>query len=282
MHSDFPANFLFHHEDPGKFERSRKHNLSFLDNLIVTVALLLNNSTKLSKANSQRIFLAIVLFFAFIVTAIFQSIIIKNLNTNLVFGDINTLNELLDYGYQFILPDTVALIFKKVGGNRILDKLREIALNSSDQIETIESISSKDNKAILMTNFMIDGLLDQYYDNVTKKNSFKAITEVVLNFYTSVTVPKNSPFQDVLNDIVQRMVESGLHNHQLELGLSDKKSTVMIERIKSGNIPAEDQKAINVYELSSIFYVYLTLNLAAIIAFFVELVINKLAKFNKK
>jgi hypothetical protein len=64
--------------------------------------------------------------------------------------------------------------------------------------------------------------------------------------------------------------------------LSDKKSTVMIDRIKSGNIPADNEKAINIYELSSIFYIYLTLNLAAIIAFFSELIVHKLRKLNRK
>jgi hypothetical protein len=129
---------------------------------------------------------------------------------------------------------------------------------------------------------MIDGLLDQYYDNVTKKNTFKVIPEIVLNYYTSVTVPKNSPFQDVLNDIVQRIVESGLQNYQMQLGLSDRKSAVMIERIKSGNIPADNEKAINIYELSSIFYIYLTLNLIAIITFFAEIIVHILRKLALK
>lgn len=262
--------------ETGIFDQRKK--ISTQRSILIIFGIIFNVSAKLPSLNSSRLFLAAVLFYSLVISTLFQSTIVKNLNANIVMGDITTLNELLDYNYRMILPDQLSAIFRNYDGSKFARKLRKVAengscINSCTIGNVIENIKVDKKVAILMSDFTIGKYLDQYYDNVTKINLFSTVPEFVYQFYVSLLVPKNSPFQDHFNEIIQMMTEAGIFQYQYSVALQDN-NKFMIKRVKEGEIPQKESKSIKFSDLQSVFSIYLLLNVFAILIFFVEILFN--------
>lgn len=252
------------------FQTQRK--ISFVKSVLSTIGIIFNVSVQHPLNHSSRILFACIVIYSIIHSSVLQSTIITNLNTNIEIGRIHKLNDLLDNNYELSINEKSYGILKTGDGNRMLRKLKQMAENSA--VRSSKNLTGKiiamNNTAVLVTDMFSKNYLDRFYDNFTKKNSFYRVPEYVIQFYTSVMTPKNSPFQDVFSDILKIFVESGLAEFQLQLSNMENEK-VMIQRVINGEIPAKEDKTITLSNISSIFFIYLTLNGFAIMVFIIEL-----------
>lgn len=129
---------------------------SISNTILYTLAIMSNISMKQPKHSGLRILVASILFYALVVSSLFQSTIIKNLNTKLVGGKITTIDQLMDEGYLIKMPAHIALIFKKQGFDKVTSMMKkskqtylDVAVPSAD----IENLLQPGKKiAYLCTN----------------------------------------------------------------------------------------------------------------------------------
>lgn len=240
---------------------------------------MLNNSIRMYNAESSRMFYMFVMLLALIVTSLFQSTIVKNLNANVVLGEIRTLNEILDNDYNVTLPDDVGNFLKHMSGNRMIKKINEARKDQTIDLANPKTMPVDKNKkfALLLPSILLNNYLNQFYDNQTKENIFVVVPEMVVQLYTSIMLPKHSPLQDKINDIMQIIVESGILKYQI-FKADNEYQWFMTRRILEGNIPKPRDKVIGVSELKSVFYLYIAFSIFSIVVFCLELICFKIIK----
>lgn len=239
--------------------RKTKAYGNFQKQCVVFVSITFSVSVKLPVNNVPRIFMAVILIYYFIGSSIFQGIIVKNLNANIVEGEIKNLDELLDKGYEFVFPEQLNALFKNADGSRMARKMKEIAQDNASSTTNITAMKFQKNVAIMMSEIQIQNFLYSHYDPITKKNLFTVVPECAFQFYLSFMVPKTSPFQHTFNRMVQRIVESGIIQYQRSMIFTENKK-ILIKRARTGNLPNEDDKVIRLGHLDSVFFMYLVLS----------------------
>lgn len=251
-----------------------KTQLSILDSFLIVISLIINVNSKRTPASiSTRIFLMVVMFYAMIQTSYIQSSIIKSLNKDIVVGDIKTLDQLLDNNYQILATDVVLSLFKNAGGNRMAKKINELSSNPSKFNLNYSSLSIKENEAVLVSELVAKEIVNSKFDKITKKTCCAIVPEVFFEFYEAMLTQRSSPFQDIFNSIIQRIIESGIQRHQVNLANFDD-NTERIKRIRNGEIPPVDTKTIEFYEVEKIFFLYLILTGFAVVVFCLETIIG--------
>lgn len=248
---------------------------NFQKQYVIYVGIAFSVSVKLPVNNVPRIFMAVILIYCFIGSSIFQGTIVKNLNANIVEGEIKYLDELLDKGYEFEFPEQLNALFRNADGSRMARKMKEIAQDNVASSTNITEMKFKKNVAIMMSEIQIQNFLYSHYDQITKKNLFTVVPECAFQFYLSFMVPKTSPFQHTFNRMVQRIVESGVIQYQRSLIFTENKK-ILIRRARTGNLPNEDDKVIRLAHLDSIFFMYLVLSGLCLVVFVVELIVFRM------
>lgn len=282
----FPLIYLLINRFELRVFNDRMNSDSIDKTILYFIALQNNISMRHSPHTSSRIVTMTILFYALITSALFQSTIIKNLNTNQRFGSIRTISELIDEGcYKIGMPPYISLIFKEKG----LDKVSR-AMTRSNQSYISVAIPAEngigrlktDTKlAYLWTDLYIGNFLNQFYDPETGENLMDAVPDVAFEFYISYMVPKNSPFIERFNEIFMRYVQTGLGAYEVGKAYADN-DKIWIQRIKNGQIPRKDSKEIKLNDLSSAFEIYMYLCVSSMVVFMLELVINIMKKWLRK
>ncbi len=245
--------------------RGLKTNENLSGSALATVAIISSLSAREPIFTASRITFAMLLFYSIIATSLIHSLITQNLNTKIAQKDIQNLDQILDENYGLDVNPEFRIMFKNADGNRMARKLREIS-NST-------KTDSRKPSAILLPESMMENYLHKYYDNTTKVGLYKKVPEMVFQAYESMMVPKRSPIQGALNEIIQGVTEFGIAKYQLGLAEIENEK-IMIKRIKDGDVPTEDDVVIKLEDLKSVFIIYLILNFCAIVVFGLELLVH--------
>jgi hypothetical protein len=104
------------------------------------------------------------------------------------------------------------------------------------------------------------------------------VPEAAFEFYESMIVQKNSPFQDKFNHIIDNIKEAGIVEYQKSIAEIEN-IKIKMHRVKTGNTPADPDKAIELIEVAAIFYLYLCMNFLAILVLGLEMVANKIRSY---
>lgn len=252
----------------------RWNRITFGDSVLMTVALIIAvNSRKISSSTSIRMFLTAVIFFALILTALFQGSIIKNLNFNVVVGDIKTLDQLLDNNYEILCTEITKSIFHNGIGGRMAGKINEIHMTVFPVLN-FSHFHLQEKEAFLMSDIAASDIVNLNINNVTNEPEYKIVPEVFFEFYKAMMVQRSSPFQDVFNLITTKIIESGIQHHLMEI-MKFEDVLLKIKKIREGEIPAKQNEAIELHEISTIFYVYLILNSIALTTFGLEHIFHR-------
>lgn len=252
--------------------------------LMSVVAIIHNNSTKQSRNRSTRTVAATLMFYSLIMSSLFQSMIVKCLNTNLVEGKITTIQQLIDEGYKIKMPGFVSLVLKeqeiyKVSNMMNVTKQTYFDVRSSSRdLKTI--LTSPENIAYLWAELFKTNYLNQFFDDETGENLFESVPEIAYEFYLSMMVPKHSPFIESFNEVLSRYIETGIGDYHIRQAYMDN-DRIWIKRVREGKIPKRET-AIKVEDLRDAFKSYIALNVLSIVAFAVEIFIRKFKKFKKK
>jgi hypothetical protein len=267
----FPVVLYFIYQTEGKIQ-NLVVSKSFGDCVLDTISVVLNYPIRFPTTSSPRAFFATVMLYALIMTAIMQGTIIKNLNSRTVMGKIETLDQLLDSNLEIHMDEDLSIVFLNVDGSRVARKLKEIARHPKNKPTSLNSVA----KLLYFTD--INPFIDLNYDNFTKKDKFTVVPEAAFEFYESMIVQKNSPFQDKFNHIIDNIKEAGIVEYQKSIAEIEN-IKIKMHRVKTGNTPADPDKAIELNEVAAIFNLYLCMNFLAILVLGLEMVVNKIRSY---
>lgn len=109
------------------------------------------------------------------------------------------------------------------------------------------------------------------YDN------FTMIPQVAFQFFTSMMVPKNSPFQTHFNSIINTVMENGLvfRNHDKAVFESELN---LIKESKNGYLKPKRIKIISMKDLEETFVLYFQMNMIAVGALLLEVMTQYLKR----
>jgi hypothetical protein len=252
---------------------------SFNETILKFVGIICSESVNIQHSPlSLRLFITVMLFYSFIFTSLFQGTILKNLNTDFVMGDIRTLDQLLDNNYELRITSAQSLIVKSLSGSRMLERLRKEAQHTRPVLSLRASYIPAKHEASLMKENLIKLKLLLSYDPETKEDLYTIVPQCAFKVLHAMMVPKNSPYQDKFNNLLQRIIEAGIIEYQVSL-IEIEFMKVKIQRVKDGNMPPLAQKKIKMDQIRSIIYLYLTFVFLAIIVFVVELFYHRFKVF---
>ena len=252
---------------------------SFTKSILYSLAIQNNVSMNHSPHASTRIIVTVILFHTLIISTLFQSTIVKNLNTNQRLGKINTVQELIDQGYTIKMPGYLAMNFKTLGTDKVSKMMIATKQNYVDVAtshQNIKKIIKPDAKtAFLWTDLYNTNYLNRFFDQSNGENLFESIPEIAFEFYISLMAPRSSPFIEKYNIILQYYVESGIGAHHVGLAYYDN-DKVWIQRIKAGQIPKPSDGAIKFEDLRLVFEIQLYLSVFCCIVFVAEILLNRI------
>ena len=254
-------------------------------NLFYVLSLLSNVSAKHSKLSASRLVVLAILFFALIMTSLFQGTIIKILNRNKDMNRIKTVQELVSKDYKLTVDRSWATVFKNQTGSYIMDIMRKI---SNDRKHIVNSTSTGlkltmlDKQVAFLVPDLTTETLIEYFDEKTGDDIFDYLPQPVYSFYVSPMVPKNSPFIDIFNYWLVQYRETGMQRKQINI-MEIEIDKIIIHRIANGNVPQNYGKKsfIQWSDLRPLFCVYLILASISVATFLMEILCFSIGKSMK-
>ncbi|CRL07717.1 CLUMA_CG020671, isoform A [Clunio marinus] len=225
-------------------------------NIFYVYALIFNVSMQHSTHISSRMVVAVVLFYNLMISSLFEGTITKNLSRSQQNNEIKTFDQLINENYNMTMRKSLAMIFIKQGGSKYSDKLREVAYNRKELVETYgEGLRKVLNvpRVAYLTTRATSIITDRYYDSKTGVNKFESVTEPIYEDYASQLAPKHSPFIECFNFWINVIREIGITKYQFSRA-DDSNKILMIQRVKAGKVSRDDDKVIQLNDLASTFY----------------------------
>lgn len=263
-------------------QRIRRQNfepVSLARSTLFTFAVVNCVSMKLPKLFSTRLVVAMIMFYSIITTSLYQSSILKNLNTNQEIGKIKLIEQLVAEGYRIKMPGYISALFRSRGKDKVSWMMN--VTKQDNNMVTVNTINFDDifepgeKIAFLWSEQFQGNYLNRFFDAETGKNSFESVPDVPFEFYISLMAPKHSPFIERFNDILSRYIEGGLSIRNLRMAEIDN-DKMMIDRLKHGNLP-KIQKSITFNDISNVFDLFLYMIGVAVILLIIELIVHKIS-----
>lgn len=265
---------------------SRKRVSSAVRSFLDTFAILNNVSVKHPFYTGTRIVIASTMFYNLVTSTLFQSNIVKDLTANREDGKISTIDELTNEGYKIKMPAHFGLVFNGLGNDKVslmLNKTKQTAVDVGVETFDLESIiQPKEKIAFLWMDLYMTNYLDRFFDNETGENLFEGVPEIAFKFYLANVVPKHSPFIERFNEIIIRYLELGIGDYHIGHAYSDNQ-IVMIRRLKNGQVPETQIRAMKLIDFRNMFKFFLHLIAVSVIVFLLEVLGRKIKiAFEKK
>ena len=224
---------------------------------------ILNNvSVKHTTLQASRIIALAIMFFALMTSALFQGTILKDIKTIITIGKITEIDQLYDQDFQIAMQPALTYVFGQSGSSF------NILLSLEDAVE----IMKKDPKiAYLLIDLLSGNYLDQFYDNVTGENSFEVVPESAFQFYIAMMAPKSSPFNEVINQVINIYVQTGLYDYHTKKAIDDNEK-MWIYRMKNGLIPKIKSESLKLSDFEELIKLFFILNACALAIFILEFV----------
>lgn len=270
----FPIVHLFISYFEQRMRSKNVETVSLARSSLYTFAVVHNVSMNQPKLFSTRLIVSMILFYNIIMVSLYQSSILKNLNTNQEIGKIKIIEQLVDEGYQIKMPGYISALFKSRGKDKV-SWMMKVTGQDKSMVTTMsynltEIIKPGQKIAFLWSGQYQGNYLDRFFDIRTGKNSFESVPDVPFEFYISLMAPKTSPFIERFNNILSRYVEGGLAIRNVKLAEIDN-DKIMIDRIKRGNLP-KITKSITMNDISNVFELFCFMISASLILLVLEIV----------
>ena len=180
-------------------------------------------------------------------------------------NDIKSLEELEKTDLDLYFIDTLSQNFKIDNfGCTSNDCIQEKLLN-----RLVEAPYFGISGAYLVNDLSIDLYREALWDKQNSKYLMNVVPGIYYEAYYGMTTHKSFPFTEDFNKIIFGFLENGIidMHHKRYRGIRHK---IMIRKTKLGYVK-EKWETIGLWELRSIFFIYIVLNLWAFLALFVEL-----------
>lgn len=256
---------------------STKRSASFVKSFLLAFAILNNVSMRQSPYTSSRIIVASILFYTLVVSTLFQSTIVRNLNTNKRLGKITTIRQLTDEGFSLQTPSYIALIFKTPGVDKVslmMQRANQTYLDIAVPSSNLTSVIKPGKKiAFLWNDLYVTNYLNQFYGRKSGENLFENVPEIAFEFYVAQMAPKSSPFIERFNEILLQFTETGIGKYHVGRAEADN-DKIWIQRVKNGEIALQSDGAIKLADLMLAFEITLYLSAMSCLIFLLEICVH--------
>jgi hypothetical protein len=196
-----------------------------------------------------------------------------------------TVDDLLDDGYELIIPLSQNYLFSNQGGTKMSEILGKTASKNTRKpavgsiLDGIEYVAAQKDKkiAVIAINLYTTKYLSKYYDPETGEDLLEVVPEVAYETFNAPMTRKDSPFTEVFNKYLSAYKESGMHTNHIDRAI-DEANTVKMRNV--GNI--FEKKLIRFWDLLNLMMLYIYLMASSIILFFIEVICGQIMKKNRQ
>uniref|UniRef100_A0A336KTW7 CSON011386 protein n=1 Tax=Culicoides sonorensis TaxID=179676 RepID=A0A336KTW7_CULSO len=262
------------------FKMLEKSDINFsLIRLTLNVMSLLNNIQLMIFPGSNQLKQCI-LFGSFLlitlnINSIYQGTIITELNSKSQFGEINSIQQLLDTNLTIYVNAHITEFlspYKDFDEATIYRRMYERQnLEISQFSEQLNLTSINRTAAFLTPEIYIPTYQASSFENGVQR--IHEIKETPMKYYLALTIPKKSPYIERFNEIIDRIVAAGIVNYQTDRAIADAELEY-IKKIKENGIKGDELKLLGMKELKSLFYVYMLLCGFATLVFGLEFLMH--------
>lgn len=266
----FPFLYLFTKKMKAKI-LGKKVSDTYGSSALFILGLTYNNSRPLPTSTSSRILVAVVLFYALIMTSVYQGSIVRCLHINSDKSKVKTMEDLIDRNYKFSFTSSLNSVLVKQSGGPLGEKLKQIALKKGGVLpgDGLKAVVENKNFAFLWADIYMTTYLDRYFDEKTGEDFFEALPQTAFEFYIAAMAPKSSPFLERFNDIILTFVESGLNIYHIDQAIIEN-DNVWYSRVKNNLIPKASPLTLSLRDMDSVFYSFLMAQFACFVVFILE------------
>lgn len=244
------------------FVYKERQIIGLIRSILYVFGILNSVSVKHTTLQASRIIALAIMFFALMTSALFQGTILKDIKQIITIGKITEINQLYDQDFQIAMQPALTYVFGQSGSNF------NILLSLEDAVE----IMKKDPKiAYLLIDLLTGNYLDQFYDNATGENLFEVVPESAFQFYIAMMAPKSSPFNELINQVINIYVQTGLYDYHTQKAIDDNER-FWVYRMKNGMIPKKKSESLKLSDFEELIKLFFMLNAFGFAIFLLEFV----------
>lgn len=212
------------------------------------------------------------------INSIYQGNIITQLNSKPQFGEISTIEQLLDtklniYVNEHLLPFMEP--YKNFDEGTVFRRMYERRETKVKKFEDQLKITSINRTAAFLTpEIYISTFMAESFENGVKR--VEKVPETPMKYFSGLMIPKNSPYIKRFNEIIDLIVAAGIVNYQTDKAKREA-DLGYIGKIKKYGIEGNKLKLLGMKELKSLFHCYIILCCLAIVLFTFELFLKQQA-----
>lgn len=250
-----------------------------LKQLFFTYFAIAVNSTVSDMPNNHvfRTMVASVFFVFLIINSTYQGLIITALNLSKG-QNLQTIAELLDHNLTIFIPINLERLIHEYHvfpltsvPRRLYDKA--IITQKVDSRPQADIVASKRNAAVLVPHFYFHAYMTSHLDQNTGKSFLYELPEVPYQYHMSAVTQRNSPYIEPFGNVLLRLADSGLINHQINVGKSEL-NMAYLELAKKKLLQETKIRLISMNELLVLFMGYGIMLGFSIFVFFIELMVQ--------
>jgi hypothetical protein len=224
-------------------------------------SILMGTPTKIVPKRGQSQFLAACMIFNIVILGVIQGSLFKNFTTISYHADINTLKELDESG----LPIATSLWSFIRPNSELLKRLEKKTVHRS--MGYLDTVAYKRNVSVCEPRAHIEFLMKTKYVQDDGLPLLHIINECLTTFLMTYVVRKGSAFLTVFNNVIAKVVESGL----TVKWNNDIVDSLAIEKIISLSRNRTRVKSFSLYDVQSAFYLIIIGYIFAILLFLCEM-----------
>lgn len=223
----------------------------------------------LPKTTHNRLLFLTVMVYSLVMCSIFQGFMFKTVNTPSQ-KDITTIAEVFKSDLEIYCHNIIGSIIEK------FNIPHELIIEPNSYL-VVQNMTIDRNKALVTLEKFLYGFYVYFYDRSTGEEVLHTVPGHMSEFYTSMTVPKSSPFIEVFNEILMKCVENGVVRYQNQLAINDFLN-LYLQRFKNVTRPEKQLVNVNLIglpELGDIIEIYFYGVSAAGIVFILEIICSR-------
>lgn len=229
-------------------------------------------------STKKRIILGTAFIYSVILSSIYQGSVVRQVNTKHETTDIKTLEELIQTPLQLLIHADLAVhieYFKEFPKKSTFNHIYKRNVIISNQILTPGDYVAYNRTAALLTLDLYTSMNKiTYFDKTSGEERVTDIPVSVKEFFTSITVPKTSPFIHEINYWLSRIDQAGLMLHQYAIAENDLEMEY-IKFVKFGFHPNVKLRVLTMRKLNLVFIFLFGMHLVAFAILLCEILWSK-------
>lgn len=213
------------------------------------------------------------------INSVYQGNIITQLNSKPQFGEINSIEQMLDTDLNVYVIENLFVFmepYKYFEEGTLYRRMYDRPTTEvNDLLDQLKLTSVNRTAAFLTCEIYIPTFMAESFENGV--NRIHEIKETPMKYFSALTISKKSPYIERFNEVIDLIVASGIVKYQTDKAKNER-DLVFIRKIKKDGVEVLHLKLLGMKELRSLFYCYILLCCLAVVVFALELLLVQQVK----